>query len=194
VHVTCATRCLVQLKLSLTTIVHAGHHGELPAFPSISSYALKIYLKIFPSQARCYPSPRSSIQPCRSALGRVQHRSLDSPSLPEHLRLRCCNVSYQPSSRRHRASGVHPPICACRLTCPCSHSPTGLGTSPHGQEVVPNLHRIYVTMQTRAVYPSENVLFFHRFLHMTLVAPVSPKGWQRQVPIRNPVNRHVELV
>jgi hypothetical protein len=95
VHVTCPRCCCVRLFLiSPSTIVQraarGGHYGELPALqsgPTLITYALESSFEIFfPCKARRHPHPHSSVQPqCRTAYRRVQHRSFDSPSLPEHL-------------------------------------------------------------------------------------------------------------
>ena len=48
-------------------------------------------------------------------------------------------------------------------------------------------------LQTAAVHLSANALLFPRLLCMSLVTQVSLNEWRRQVPIRDPVNRRVEL-
>jgi len=64
------------------------HYGELPtsqSCPTHLNYASQAFFEIIPCKARRYPHPHSSLQPCRILYRRVQHRSFDSPSLPEHL-------------------------------------------------------------------------------------------------------------
>jgi hypothetical protein len=78
------------------------------------------------------------------------------------------------------------------LVCILPNRPI-FGTSPHGPELVQNLLRTCDTLQTRAVRLSANALPFRPFLYPILVVLVSPIAWQRQVPIRHPANRRVEL-
>ena len=61
------------------------------------------------------------------------------------------------------------------------------GISPHGPDLIQNPLRIYDT----AVHLSASDLLFRPFLY--LVVQVNLNEWQRQVPIRNPTNRPVEL-
>ena len=75
-------------------------------------------------------------------------------------------------------SDTHPPI---------------FDTSPHGPEWVQSLPRLHVTSRTPAAHPNAKGRSFPQSPRMRTAASINFNIWKRLVPIRNPVNRRVEL-
>ena len=73
-----------------------------------------------------------------------------------------------------------------------THPPI-LDPSPHGPELVRSLPPPYVTSQTPAAHLNANDRCFPQSPRMRTAASINSIVWKSLVPIRNPVNRRVEL-
>jgi hypothetical protein len=101
--------------------------------------------------------------------------------------------SSTPTSGILRPSWVQPPIRACQSRDLTFTHPPIFDTSPHGPERVRSLPRLHVTSQTPAAHPNAKGRSLPQSPRMRTAASINFDIWKRLVPIRNPVNRRVEL-